>query len=92
MEKVTEDNTLILQLLEKWPVLIATKQEEIKFIQEKSPRKYKCKTTLQQFKAKWMVKINYENQEGNKDNISRVKSEMEKLFRKSSKAWRIQKR
>lgn len=33
-----------------------------------------------------MVKINYENQEGNKDNISRVKSEMEKLFRKSSKA------
>lgn len=86
MKKVTEDNTLILQLLEKWPVLIATKHEEIKFIQEKSPRKHKCKTTLQQFKAKLMVKINYKNHKGNKDNISRVKSEMQKLFRKSSKA------
>lgn len=32
MKKLTEDNTLILQLVEKWPVLIVTKQEEIKFI------------------------------------------------------------
>lgn len=87
MEKLTEDNTLISQLVEKWPVLIATKQEEIKFIQEKSPSKYKCKTTVEQFKAKLMVKINHENSiKGNKDDISRVNSETEKLFRKSSNA------
>lgn len=45
MKKLTEGNIFILKLVEKWPVLIATKQEEIKFIQEKSLSKYKCKTT-----------------------------------------------
>lgn len=93
MKKVTEGKTLILKLVKKWPGLIATKQEEIKFIREKSPSKYKCKLTLEQFKAKLMVKINHENPiKGNKDNISRVSSEMEKLFRKSHKAWRVKKK
>lgn len=74
MKKLTVGNTFILQLVEKWPVLIATKQEEIKFIQEKSPSKYKCKTTTEQFKAKLMVKINHENPKGNKDGVLRVNS------------------
>lgn len=47
---------------------------------------YKCKTTAEQFKAKSMAKLNHENPEGNKDNISRVNLETEKLFRKNNKA------
>lgn len=57
------------------PVLVATKQKETKFIQKKNPSTYKCKPTLEQFKAELMVKINYENPiKGNEDNISRMKS------------------
>lgn len=33
-EKLTEGNTLISQVFEKWPVLIAAKQKEIKFTQK----------------------------------------------------------
>lgn len=75
-KRLTEDYTLILQLVEKLPVLVTSKQKETKFIHKKSPSKYKCKPTLEQFKAELMVKINHENPiKGNEDNISRVKSD-----------------
>lgn len=76
MKRLTQAYTLILQLVEKLPVLVTTKQKETKCIQKKSPSKYKCKPTLEQFKAELMVKINQENPiKGNEDNISRVKSD-----------------
>lgn len=38
-----------------------------------------------------MTKLNHENPKRNKDNISRVNLETEKLFRKNN-AWRVQKK
>lgn len=78
MQKEKAYRRLHINLTIGWKVACFSNypEKETTFIQKKNSSTYKCKTTLEQFKAELMVKINQENLiKGNEDNISRVKSD-----------------
>lgn len=82
MKRLTEDYTLVLQLVEKVACFSNYQAKKKKIIQKKNSSTYKCKPTFEQLKPELMVKINHENPiKGNEDNISRVKSDWKTVLK-----------